>query len=511
MTQARLFGLNAGARAVLRTGIVLLLAAAGGCATLEPVSGYRDAAEPRVRECENWYASLDAAVDGAAVRDFQSTRIEGFRYLRVDRFYASLRVPASIDERALDILVDRLLALDMTARGHEISNLPAERLAELWRDLGEPGVAATVQRTRECARLLRAFDMVVPGVRAALLARLKVPDDYVDAYRVVGLYVMSRVPFSAGVRRHLEQTRAAFGRDLNATAQGTVVRYSPPGRPKVTREQIRQILARSAYNPLRLPEPGYEDMETLFAHYAPSFEVETTGDFDRPGALRWRWGPVPEVDSADLAVYRQAAYTRYRGVNLLQLVYTIWFPERPPDSSADLLAGKLDGVVLRVTLAPDGTSILYDTMHPCGCYHMFVTTPRAARSPAPEGEPEWAFVPQTLAGSESSDRLVVRIASRSHYVERIYADPLDSLARYEFRPYDELRSLPRMGRGARSVFGPDGFIAGTERAERYLFWPMGIANAGAMRQWGHHPTAFVGRRHFDDADLIERRFTLDLQ
>jgi hypothetical protein len=27
-----------------------------------------------------------------------------------------------------------------------------------------------------------------------------------------------------------------------------------------------------------------------------------------------------------------------------------------------------------------------------------------------------------------------------------------------------------------------------------------------MRQWGHHATAFVGRRHFDDADLLDRRF-----
>jgi hypothetical protein len=29
-----------------------------------------------------------------------------------------------------------------------------------------------------------------------------------------------------------------------------------------------------------------------------------------------------------------------------------------------------------------------------------------------------------------------------------------------------------------------------------------------MRQWGHHPTAFVGRRHFDDPYLIDRLFTL---
>ena len=60
------------------------------------------------------------------------------------------------------------------------------------------------------------------------------------------------------------------------------------------------------------------------------------------------------------------------------------------------------------------------------------------------------------------------------------------------------------------MFGPDGLVAGTERGERFLFWPMGIRSAGAMRQWGRHATAFVGRRHFDDADLIERRFELDL-
>jgi hypothetical protein len=53
-------------------------------------------------------------------------------------------------------------------------------------------------------------------------------------------------------------------------------------------------------------------------------------------------------------------------------------------------------------------------------------------------------------------------------------------------------------------------MRGTERAERFLFWPMGIASAGAMRQWGRQATAFVGRRHFDDADLLERRFRLDL-
>jgi hypothetical protein len=35
---------------------------------------------------------------------------------------------------------------------------------------------------------------------------------------------------------------------------------------------------------------------------------------------------------------------------------------------------------------------------------------------------------------------------------------------------------------------------------------MGVPDPGAMRQWGRHATAFVGRRHFDDPFLIERYF-----
>ena len=69
--------------------------------------------------------------------------------------------------------------------------------------------------------------------------------------------------------------------------------------------------------------------------------------------------------------------------------------------------------------------------------------------------------------------------------------------------------MTRLEGGRRSAFAPDGLVSGTERLERFFFWPMGIASAGAMRQSGRHATAFVGRRHFDEADLVERRFDVD--
>jgi hypothetical protein len=116
---------------------------------------------------------------------------------------------------------------------------------------------------------------------------------------------------------------------------------------------------------------------------------------------------------------------------------------------------------------------------------------------------------------------VLRIAARTHYLERVWLEAASTASRgalpLAVLAQDRLRTLPVIGLDAgvtraptRSAYGPDGLVPGSERAERFLFWPMGIDSAGQMRQWGRHATAFVGRRHFDDADLFEKRFVLDL-
>jgi hypothetical protein len=79
---------------------------------------------------------------------------------------------------------------------------------------------------------------------------------------------------------------------------------------------------------------------------------------------------------------------------------------------------------------------------------------------------------------------------------------------YQLQDERVLTTLPRRGGGSRSVYDLDGLIPGSERAERWFFWPMGIESAGQMRQWGRHATAFVGRRHFDDPLLFDAYFEL---
>lgn len=494
----------------MRCAAAALALLLSGCASL-PVehSAHLASGSQLLRDCAAWYRDLDVRIDAAGVRDAQETRVPGFPYLRVNRLLASFREAAAADERVLNDLIERMHELDVLARGREASHLPGGDAG------GEGGHAhrMAMQRASGCGAVLRDEDLADPAARARLLERAIVPDDYSVARRVLGLYAITRLPFAQGVRRYEAETREAFARELKAAPGASVVRYAPPPAPQVPRATLATMITYASANPLGIPEPRDHELAALFAAYAPSFEVEIAGDYDRFGALRWlRDAPMPDVDGADLAVYHHLAWTRYRGRVLLQLVYTIWFPERPPQSPGDILAGRLDGITWRVTLAPDGEPLLYDAMHPCGCFHMFFPTPRAQPLPAPAGEVEWMFSPQSLPRLADGERPVVRIASGTHAIERVFVvRGADSVVRYNLRPYDELRSIQRLDGRRSSVFGPDGLIAGSERAERFLFWPMGIVSAGAMRQWGRHATAFVGRRHFDDADLIERRFALELR
>ncbi len=370
--------------------------------------------------------------------------------------------------------------------------------------MGDEYPAAALARSERCAEELAQADLADPAQARRLIGRAVVPDDYLDRNRVLGLYPLAAIPFSIGVAHWQRDTIEAF-RHHASTAE--TVRYAPPRRPRGA-AQIQAVMAQAHLDPLGVPRFGSEAKDILMRQFAPVFEIETAGSDDRIGTLLWGSGLAPSVDLSRPTVYRRMAFTRYGDRVLAQLVYTVWFPERPPGGAVDLLAGRLDGIVFRVTLDPAGNPLVYDSIHPCGCYHMFFPTARVRPKPPPEPGVEWAFVPLTLPAVDPSWRLVVRVASRTHYIVGLRFDAGDRSTAYQFAEDDDLRSLPTAGGGRRSAFGPDGIVPGTERGERLLYWPMGIADAGAMRQWGRQATAFIGRRHFDDPDLIERRFAI---
>ena len=483
--------------------VLALLVALSACANFASPALPFAAALPNP-DCARWFAQLDAAIHGAGVRDAEAEPIAGFAGLRIDRIGTALRSRAAGSAAAFDAWLAHLQTLESEGRRAEIANLPSAAFPlESAAD-----ASAALARSQACSAAWRQPLQADPSLRASLLARAEVPDRYAGAQRAAGLYPLLRWPFFAGVEAWQRDHQAQMARwSVAPLDTQRYVPATPAYAPTATAPASAWQRPRDA---LGLPqfEPG--EAAALLAAHAPALAIETRGSFDRFGALAWRESSaVPAVDTSAPVVYQRLTHTRYRDQWLVQLVYSVWFPERPPRSRFDLLAGALDAVVLRLTLAADdGRPLLLDTIHACGCYHLFL--PGAGlqlRDGAPQ-HVEWAFTPATLPPTRPGQRLVVTLDSGSHYVMAAALDTGGPGTSYALRPEDELRSLPLQQGGRRSLYGPDGLVPGSGRPERFLFWPMGIASAGAMRQWGHHATAFVGRRHFDDADLIERRFVI---
>jgi hypothetical protein len=477
------------------------------CATwtpraVDPVAAHVAAGGER-GACAMLFTGLDEAVRAANVRDGGAARIEGFPYLRTNRFLASFDA-AHLDDAELSDWTERMRRLDQEARVTEAANLP-DPARHALADTGDDLAA----RVGECGQLLLGHDLADHGVRALLAARVVVPPDYVALRRVLGLYPLTALFVRAGIGRWHRSVQAAYDRAPDdVPLAGRLTRYaSARAGGELPATEVARVLERSARNPLGVPEPGADALARLFATHAPLWEVEVASPADRIGTPVWRDDGTIEIDTARPAVYQYVSYTRVGGRPLLQLNYTVWFPARPKTGPFDLVGGHLDGITWRVTLGADGRVLLYDSVHNCGCYHLFFPSPELELRPSARVFEEPALVPQDAPVLRPGEVVRLRIAHRTHYIEQVAGAVPDAeaipLAAIE---YDALQSLPRPEGGRRSLFRPDGIVPGTQRAERWLLWPMGIAEPGAMRQRGRHATAFVGRRHFDDPDLIEQVF-----
>ena len=494
---------------------VLLAAALAGCAATPPVPDAAAVSKPDTA-CAALVEAFDDEVALAGSGDGGHARVAGYRTLRVDRLVAS-HANEPMDAETFGGFVAAMRALDRDARSVELANLPPDARARLdARSRSVPGLDSPggplAERIDDCAERVLARDLTAPHARVWLIAAARVPDDYRDAMRALGLYPVTGFALAAGVRLYERETRDAFAQPAGPP-RGTVLAYRPPEVNTLSPGSIRTTVASMIAAELLPPLPRAEGtaLDALVAAYAPDYAIDTATDDDRPGRPFRRDDGIPDVDASSPVVYTRLAWTRFDGALLPQLVYTIWFAQRPPRFAGDPLAGRLDGLVWRVTLDRDGAPLLYDTIHPCGCYHQFVPTARLVAKPAEPGVEEGALVVATLPELPVGARVRLEVASGTHYLRRVEpvapgTEPAGGADRYRFDRESALRTLPRATGGTASLYGPNGIVAGTERPERYALWLSGIDSPGAMRQWGRHATAFVGRRHFDDAFLVERYF-----
>ena len=262
-----------------------------------------------------------------------------------------------------------------------------------------------------------------------------------------------------------------------------------------------------------------KQLTQLAEHFAPAFLIDEMSNADKIGHPTWSTNNSLTVDTSRPVSFVRLAHTWFNGTILPQLVYTIWFPERPKESNWDVLSGNLDGIIWRITIGNDGKLLLADSIHPCGCYHLFFPANGINKRAEYVHQAEFSEgieTPQILPVYSPDNRLILRLAAKNHYLQALFNEK-ELIPNRKTQSYDliignpipdyALRSMPLPNGDFKSLYQSNGLVKGTERSERWLLWPMGIKSPGAMRQWGKHATVFVGRRHFDDPYLFDKAFT----
>jgi len=492
-----------GARRNLASFLVCLVLFAQGCATqtlyLERSLETEDAM------CLRWLEHIDAKLAEYDLEDAGTARIAGFPHLRINRFLSSLSDRTEMDQNAFAQWLENLRRLDETARRFEFANLPAGQQKTFLSEL--PQGESFEQAVQRCGKRLTKLDLSDPKHQRILLKQAKIPDAYQTWKRIVGAYTLAQYAAMAGIDRLHRKLNESFQKPLaQLSVQGRLMQYAPLQTSSLTAADIAAILRPAYDNPLAIPSLTPEQLQRLFEHFAPVWEIDTRNDNDKFGMVVLDAEGQPRIDITKPAVYTQHAYTRWQGKILLQLIYQIWLPAREKTGLFDLYGGPLDSVIWRVTLSPEGSQISFDSIHACGCYYLLFPG-QGYRAIAPKDDAEAVLSPMPIPKIPSGKRLLLRLATRTHYLRQLAVvpdAPGNTAQLYAWQESEQLHSIPMQEGTRHSLFGADGIINASQRAERFLFWPFGIASPGAMRQWGTHAIAFIGRRHFDDPFLLEK-------
>ena len=455
--------------------LLLMLPLLTACAQ-QPGAGAKDA-------CMALFDDWNSA--SASSRDAQYRAIEGLPGLRSSRLDAALATDARTPEQR-QLWLQRLADNDREASAIELANLPAKQ-RERWR-------AAPMQaQLEDCRDQQQQRLLGDPESFEHLRRTSQVADDYSSWARTLGLYSLFKPFYRRGIAAW--QAEAASFQAPSDSPRWLSYHALPDDEP---------VVGPPAPDALGLPIVDLQQGEALLARHAPRLRIEQASQADRIGRPRFDAQGQRSFAPTLPQVFQRLGWSRIDGRWHLQLIYQFWFSERPKPHALDLFGGELDGLIWRVTLDQQGDALLYDAIHPCGCWHSFYLP---ANSPLRFHQPEdqeARLVRHLDINGDSAATLW--LSSGSHSLRWVDGrrSPYPSML-YSRQPMDQLRQLAHP-QGSHSLYGIDGLVPGSERLERWLLWPSGVRSPGAMRQWGRHATAFVGRAHFDDPDLLARYF-----
>ncbi len=490
------------------SSIYIWLLCLGLVACVGPLTRINTNILDRDNQAEVFFIELDNVIQKYGVSDGSSFPVDGFPYLRTNRFLAGIKAFPEFMQNG-NHWVQQLLNLGKVSQAKEIGNLPDAAIQELSQVIGEsPDRQMIRQKAEAYAQQLFASDQSHPDFLNMLQQAVRVPDEYSTLVRLIGLYPLAGIPVTAGTAvaySRYEKWHQAEQSDLDRL--GTLTQYMP----RLETESVDPGFIKQFYDPSNLdafglPKLTSQDVHKLAFNFAPIIRQDVAETYDRIGRIEWQNNQV-RVDISQPSVYYYASHSFLAGQPVLQLNYAFWYSERAGKNAPWIERGPLDGVTYRVTLDPTGDAVMVDIMNSCGCYYFFVPKKEAIAKVITKPGEIAPLIPTWMPSGFPQKRLLLRINSGWHQVQHIGTEDTSRDTQiYDLLPYEELESLPRENGQTESVFTSAGIMKDSWRIEPYIFFSMGIADIGYMRQRGHHAIKMVGRGHFTDPHLFDDSF-----
>ena len=266
-----------------------------------------------VEECQVFFGQLEEKVKDAGVRDASSFLVQGFPYLRTNRFLSAMKnrtKNAGEREKWLQWMKE----LDLQARENEISNLPDVSIRSL-QSAGtiQPDQKEIYRRVASCSNKLLNRDKASKDFNATLVSRIDVPDEYSIWRRATGLYPLMAVPVAIASHNALVKTRSWFEMDLqNLPTAGRIRAYVPVQNPSLDEKTIQALLDESRENPLGVPLPDEDRGKKLALSFSPVILQDLAASYDRIGKVVWKNDRL-RTDPEKPAVYNYFSHAFLRG------------------------------------------------------------------------------------------------------------------------------------------------------------------------------------------------------
>jgi len=462
----------------------------------------------RNNQAEVFYIELQHVIEKYGVSDASSFAVDGFPYMRSNRFLAAIKSQVDGDRNGL-YWARQMLNLGMASRRKEIGNLPETAIQELSRAMGSSlDRQITIQKVEDYALQMFASDQRHPDFLGMLQPAVWVPDEYSTLARLIGFYPLAGIPVTAATAvayKRYEKWHQTDPSELEVL--GKLIQYSP----LLENDSADPDFIKHLYNPSRLdafglPKVTFRDLQKLALRFAPVIHQDVVESYDRIGRITWQNNQVA-VDSTHPTVYYYPSHSFLNEHPVYQLNYAFWYSERAGKNAPWIERGPLDGVTYRVTLDQNGDAAMVDIMNSCGCYFFFVPKKETIAKIISKPGEITPLVPAWMPPGFPQKRLRLRLNSGWHQVQGITTDGgLRDAQSYALIPYEVLESLPKEDGQHESVFTADGIMKDSRRIEPYIFFSMGIEKIGYMRQRGHHAIKMVNRGHFTDPHLFDDSF-----